>query len=152
MKNNKEILKKLDNLVEGKSNWQAEAEYRLENRAWLKNSQMIALKILRCLRKNNMSQKELAGKLGVSPQQVNKWVKGGENFRLDTIAKIEEVLQIRLIEVVREKQSVFKSFAEYNYNITINMTADGCLSKVAEPRFNYIHSTKSNRNYNELQN
>jgi transcriptional regulator with XRE-family HTH domain len=152
MKNKNEILKKLDNLAQEKSNWQAEAEYRLENQSWLKNSQMIALKILRCLRKNNMSQKELAKKLGVSPQQVNKWVKGGENFRLDTISKIEEVLQIRLIEVVREKQSMLKNVAEYNYNITINMSADDCLSKVAEPTFDYMHSTESDRNINELQN
>ena len=94
MKNKKEILKKLDNLAQEKSNWQGEAEYRYENRSWLENSQMIALKILRCLRKNKMSQKELAEKLGVSPQQVNKWVKGGENFRLDTISKIEETISV----------------------------------------------------------
>jgi transcriptional regulator with XRE-family HTH domain len=152
MKNKNEILKKLDNLAQEKSNWQAEAEYRLENQSWLKNSQMIALKILRCLRKNNISQKELAKKLGVSPQQVNKWVKGSENFRLDTISKIEQALQIKLIEVVQEKQTKLHNVAEYNYKITVNMSANYSPYKAAEPSFIYMHSTKSNRNYNELQN
>lgn len=152
MKNKNKILKKLDNLAQEKSNWQAEAEYRYENRSWIKNSQLIALKILRYLRKNEMSQKQLAQKLGVSPQQVNKWVKGGENFRLDTIAKIENILQIRIIEVIQENPTKVKNVAEYNYYLTINMSSDPCLSRVAEPSFNYVHSTKSDRNYNELQN
>jgi len=46
-----------------------------------------------------MSQKALAAQLGVSPQQVNKWVKGNENFTFETIARLEAVLGIELMQV-----------------------------------------------------
>lgn len=87
-------------LVSGeKTNTLDEIKWRKENNAWLKYSQGIALKILSTLRERKMSQKKLADLLGVSPQQVNKWLKGRENFRLDTISKIETALEIRLVEV-----------------------------------------------------
>ncbi|WP_312331649.1 helix-turn-helix domain-containing protein [Sphingobacterium sp.] len=64
-----------------------------------RKSQLIALKILRTLRQLGISQKEFSEKLGVSQQQVSKWVKGSENFTMDTIDKIEKVLGIQLIEI-----------------------------------------------------
>src|SRR5690606_31842826 len=66
---------------------------------WKRRSQAVALTVLRTLRAKKMSQKELAEQLGVSPQQVNKWVKGNENFTFDTIAKLEEALGIELMEI-----------------------------------------------------
>ncbi|EAT59327.1 MULTISPECIES: helix-turn-helix domain-containing protein [Chlorobium] len=79
------------------SGWLKDAEWRVENRAWLKHSQAIALRILRTLRAKNISQKELAEKIGVSPQQVNKIVKGRENLTLETIAKLETALDVVLL-------------------------------------------------------
>ena len=81
------------------SKWLEEADYRFDNKAWLKKSQAIALKILRSIRGKGISQKALAKKLNVSAQQVNKWVKGNENFTLETLSKIESMLGIQLIEV-----------------------------------------------------
>jgi len=46
-----------------------------------------------------MTQKKLAKLMGVSPQYINKVVKGKENLTLETITKIEQVLGITLIEV-----------------------------------------------------
>ena len=100
MKIQEEILAKIDEVaVDSSSDWQAEAIYRLDNKAWLQKSQSIALKILRTIRAQNLSQKELAQKLDVSPQQVSKWLKGNENFTLETIVKIESILKIELISV-----------------------------------------------------
>lgn len=82
-----------------KSTWLKEAEQRKANKGWLKYSQKIALMVLRTLRTNKISQKELAERLGVSPQQVNKWLKGSENFTLDTISKLEEALDIQLLTI-----------------------------------------------------
>jgi transcriptional regulator with XRE-family HTH domain len=79
------------------SGWLDDAKYRIENEKWLKHSQAIALRILRTLRAKNVSQKELAEKIGVSPQQVNKIVKGRENLTLETIAKLEAALGIVLL-------------------------------------------------------
>ena len=74
-------------------------EWRIENRSWLNRSQAVALKILRTLREKGLNQKELAERLNVSPQQVNKWVKGNENFTFETIAKIEKALNIKLMSI-----------------------------------------------------
>lgn len=100
-KKNKEASKKLNQLAAGKkSAWVEDYEKRRENRDWLKRSQKVALKILRTLRAEKIDQKELAVRMGVSPQQVSKWVKGKENFTFETISKIEAALNIQLMEIL----------------------------------------------------
>jgi transcriptional regulator with XRE-family HTH domain len=81
------------------SGWLEDARWRLDNRVWLRRSQSIALKILRTLRARMMTQKDLAGIVGVSSQQVSKIVKGRENLTLETIAKLEKALGIVLMEI-----------------------------------------------------
>lgn len=81
------------------SNWKTKAEYRRANKNWLEKSSVIALKILNNLKMNDISQKQLAEMINVSPQQVNKIVKGSENLTLETICKIEDALGIQLIEL-----------------------------------------------------
>lgn len=49
------------------------------------------------LDRKGLSQKELASKMGVTPQYINKIVKGKENLSLKSISKIEEALEITLI-------------------------------------------------------
>lgn len=95
---------KLKNLISDEpSHWLEKAKWRRENRDWLNKSAKIAIKILREIRaqkdKNGMSQKKLAELLDVTPQYINKIVKGQENLSLETICKIERVLGISLIEV-----------------------------------------------------
>lgn len=68
-----------------------------------KKSQLVALKILRTLRMQGLSQKQFAEQVNVTPQQVSKWVKGSENFTFETIEKIEKALETTLIDVVEEK-------------------------------------------------
>lgn len=82
-----------------KSPWQAEAQYRADNKTWLRRSQAISLAILRRIRELKITQKDLAERMKVSPQQINKWVKGSENFRLETISKLEQALQFEMISI-----------------------------------------------------
>ena len=117
-------LNKLNKIVSEKSNWIEEAKQRQDNKAWLKHSQKIAIKILKTLRENKnnktgiSSQVELAKALDVKPQYVNKLVKGKENLTLETISKIESALNIKLIadkktvvkEVVRKEYIVKKEY------------------------------------------
>jgi len=73
---------------------------RMENRSWLKHSQKIALKVLATLKEQGLSQKDLAERMQVSPQIINRWVKGQENFTLETIGKIEKALGIQIFTIV----------------------------------------------------
>lgn len=80
--------------------WLKEAQWRQDNYFWLKTSFQIAIQIGSVLKQKNMTQKELAEKMGCSPQFVSIILKGSENFTLETICKIEKVLDIKLINVV----------------------------------------------------
>ena len=80
------------------SNYLQNAKFRIENKKWLNYSSNIALRIIAVLdQQANMTQKALAEKLEVSPQYINKILKGQENLSLATIAKISEVLNVELI-------------------------------------------------------
>ncbi|MCD6180436.1 MAG: helix-turn-helix transcriptional regulator [Bacteroidales bacterium] len=98
-----EIRDNLNSLAT-KSDWIEKANKRQENKEWLKHSQKIALKVLRTLRKEKISQKNLAEIIGVSPQYVNKIVKGKENLTLETISKLEKALAIDLMGVSKTSE------------------------------------------------
>ena len=59
----------------------------------------IADKIDDALRAKGMTQKELALALGTSPAAVTRWLGGGHNFTLSTLAKISTVLGMPLISI-----------------------------------------------------
>jgi DNA-binding Xre family transcriptional regulator len=97
-----ENLKNFLKLVsDDKSNLLEKLRWRIANQDWLKKSGAIALRVLTTLKEKNMSQKTLAEIMNVSPQQVNKIVKGSENLTLETITKLEQALDIQLINVVK---------------------------------------------------
>lgn len=106
------------------SGWMEEAIERAENRAWLKRSQGIAIKVLRTLREKGLSQKDLAASLSVSAQQVNKIVKGGENLTLETISKLENALGIQLIEVVNVQKYTDASKETITYSASTELVPD----------------------------
>ncbi|GHT89413.1 hypothetical protein FACS189474_6030 [Bacteroidia bacterium] len=70
--------------------WQA-------NKTWLRKSKRIAVKVLLALKEQGMSQKELAEKMEVSPQYVSKLLKGNENLTLETLTKLEDILNLQLL-------------------------------------------------------
>src|SRR5690242_20651022 len=108
-------LKKFKDLVSDESsNWQAKAKWRKDNEEWLEDSFKVATLILRALRKNEMPQSELAKMLDVSPQHINKIVKGQENLSLSTIKKIEKALNIRILNI---------QIQEPECNYTMNVSA-----------------------------
>ena len=76
-----------------------EIEFRKDNKGWLAISERLALKIRRILREKKLSQYELAEKMGVSPAQITKILSGKENLGIKTISKIEQALEVNLIEI-----------------------------------------------------
>ena len=91
----KSLGSRLNELSGGKSStFLQKARERDLNKDWLKKSAYIAFQLMEALDANGMTQKDLATKLGVSQQQVGKWLQGQENMKLDTIAKLENALDI----------------------------------------------------------
>ncbi|MFA5656924.1 MAG: helix-turn-helix transcriptional regulator [Dysgonamonadaceae bacterium] len=94
------------------SPWKERTIERRKKRDWTDRSNKIAIMILREIRKqkpiNGMTQKKLADEMDVTPQYINKVVKGKENLTLETVSKFEEILGIRLLEVPSSKASPLK--------------------------------------------
>jgi transcriptional regulator with XRE-family HTH domain len=98
METNKGIAKLLKE-AKRDDTWLKEASWRQENKAWLERSAQIAFQVLETLSEQKRTQKDLAEAMGVSPQFVNKIVKGSENLTLETISKLEKALNLQLIEI-----------------------------------------------------
>lgn len=78
---------------------------RIRNRAMLRESQQIALKVLMKLDDLGWSQKDLAEKMEVSPQQISKIVSGKENLTIGTQIKLQNILDIPVLASYYEKKA-----------------------------------------------
>ena len=103
MKSREEKFSILNKVAKKDTDWIADQKWRMQNADWIKLSQKITLQILSALSKKEMTQKDLAEKMEVSPQQISKIVKGNENLALETIVKLEKCLEIRLVEIASNK-------------------------------------------------
>ncbi len=111
MEGNERLEIFLSLVTDDKSDFLAKVKWRVDNQSWLKRSQTIAISVLSILRDNRKegkvpaTQKELAEILSISPQHINKIVKGQENLTLETISRLEVALGIKLIEVMTNWQN-----------------------------------------------
>jgi ribosome-binding protein aMBF1 (putative translation factor) len=88
------------------STWKDKVTYRKENKAWLKKSTTVALRVLDALDHKGWSQSDLARELGVSRQQVSKLVKGQSDFKFSTVSQLEKALNIQLQTILLENEQV----------------------------------------------
>jgi transcriptional regulator with XRE-family HTH domain len=114
------IKNRLKNSSNQDNSWIERAKYRKENKAWLDMSFAIAVKIMSALKANKTAnifpktQKELAEAMSCSPQYVNKLLKGTENLQLETITKIQQILNIGLIEVPEFQTTIQVQIEQYS--------------------------------------
>lgn len=80
------------------SKWKEKAEWRLQNKSWLRHSQRIAMKMLEKMDELGLTQRQLSEKMGCSQQYVSKVLKGRENLSLESISKIEDCLNISILQ------------------------------------------------------
>jgi len=119
MKTNKE---KFLNLVSEEDTQTMEMnKWRISNRKWLRASQDIAFMVLEKLDELGWTQKKLAEKMEVSPQQVNKIVKGSENLTLETIVKLQNVLNLPLLASFKEESAPKTNIVHYQHETTISL-------------------------------
>ncbi len=115
MKTNREkflaLVSEVDNKTEEQNNW------RIANRAWLRVSFDIAFDILERLDDLGWTQKALAQKMGVSPQYVNKMVRGSENFTLETLLKLQTILDMPILASYAKEKNKVQFTAVYPNNV-----------------------------------
>ena len=74
--------------------WKEEALQEQSRYYWQRYSYGIAIKSRKRMKDLGMTQKELAEKMNCSQQYVSTLLKGQENLTLETIAKLESVLNL----------------------------------------------------------
>ncbi|MBQ9665832.1 MAG: helix-turn-helix transcriptional regulator [Bacteroidaceae bacterium] len=80
------------------STFEADAQWRQENAAWLRRSRSVALAIIDYMQDNGLSRNDVAVRLDVSPQYVSKILSGKVNFSFKSVADIEERLGIECFQ------------------------------------------------------
>ena len=101
MKTKEEIISKLNaNSSATPSKWRENAEWRNENKAWLRYSQRIAMMMLDKMEELGLTQKAVAERMGCSQQYISRVLKGTENLSIETISKIESALDLEILEPV----------------------------------------------------
>lgn len=107
---NKEKFKAL--VSNEKTNTVERNRERIKNRARLRESQNIALKVLIQLDELGWTQKKLAKEMGVAPQQITKIVSGKENLTLQTQTALQDILNIPILASYYEKmiEQIVSSF------------------------------------------
>ena len=117
MKTNREkflaLVSDIDVKAEEKNTW------LIANRQWLRASQDIAFDILEKLDELDWTQKDLAEKMGVSPPYINKIVKGSENFTLESLVKLQEILDIPILANYLKKKGTTPNSIELIFDDVI---------------------------------
>jgi transcriptional regulator with XRE-family HTH domain len=130
--NDKNVRETLERIaLPANNNLLEELKWRQANRAWLRKSQAIANKTLGTLRNQGLTQKDLAKKMGVSAQMVNKLLKGSENLTLETISKIEIALGIHLIETAETLKAKISEYEQIIHGISETLKT---IVKIFEPK------------------
>lgn len=158
-------LNKFAELVSAKpSNFLEKFNSLKANKRSLDRSAEIAISVLDKLKEKKWSQKDFAEKMGVSPQYVNKIVKGKENLTFDTIDKLEDVLECKLVSVIDYSKKIVSheltnkgavNTKEFESNLELNNTS--CNSTRSEFILKIVHSKLKekkfrldNDNYEEI--
>ena len=82
------------------SSWMTDAVRAIENEEEILAVKKIVLKVLDYMEEHHMTQKELAEKLGVSPQYINKFLHGQVwDLKISTAIRYGRILNIKLLEI-----------------------------------------------------
>ena len=104
------------------SGWHEKVDERIVNKVWQDKAFDIALRVIRHMRTNKISQVKLAEDMQMKPQSLNRILQGKENLTLETICRIEAALSIRLIEVVYSSTESYEVEAAKSIFSTIFIT------------------------------
>ena len=99
---------KIDAIIDRLSRYQFDepSDWRVEEervryaklKGWLQYSRKIAIKVAVAMKQQGLSRQDVADRMGCSPQYISKLLKGTENLSLETICKLEDALNIAILQ------------------------------------------------------
>ncbi|MBO6050884.1 MAG: helix-turn-helix transcriptional regulator [Victivallales bacterium] len=69
-----------------------------KEKGWLQYSRKIAIKVAVAMKQQGLSRQNVADRMGCTPQYISKLLKGTENLSLETICKLEDALNISILQ------------------------------------------------------
>ena len=125
--------------VKPTTTWISKSKSEIENEEELLACRRIILKIVRYMKDNKMNQKELAEKLNVSPQYINKLLHGQDiDLKITTALRYGRILGIKLI--------LFPEEVPVSPNVTINYYQTSApVVRTGGSSYHYTSSTPSLR-------
>ncbi len=86
--------------TEKPSEWRVEEERirYAKSKGWLQYSRKIAIKVAMSMKRQGLSRQDVADRMGCSPQYISKLLKGEGNLSLETICKLEDALNIAILQ------------------------------------------------------
>ena len=120
--------------------WQRQVEYYHNNKRKIKRAQRFALDLMDYMDAHNIKQKDLAEKMGVSPQQVNKILRAKSNLTFETLDKIEDALGVTISNPkIKEQSKVYFQTTGKTMQVVHRTT-----NKVMETNLSSTSVTKKN--------
>lgn len=132
--------------------WKERAERDKGNRKKISRAQKFSLELLEYLDDNNITQKELAKLMGVSPQQVNKILRAQANLTFETLDKIEEALEVTIsspiIKIKKQMHSqTFKSVMQVVYKKSFKQFEENFSTSGSPEKNPVLDTTIENMDY-----
>lgn len=89
--------KNINNIItKTATQWKTRAKQDRNNRRNITRAQTFALELMDYMDLHNIKQTELADKMGVSAQQVNKILRAKSNLTFETLDKIAQALEVSI--------------------------------------------------------
>lgn len=111
------------------SSWMADSRREKNLEDEFLECRLIVLKIVRYMKENHLTQKDLAKRLNVSPQYINKFLHGQDlDMKVSTILRYGRVLGIKLLSVPPDEKTEMHS---------IYRSIKGQMGLVQPTSFNY---------------
>ncbi|UNY97751.1 helix-turn-helix transcriptional regulator [Zhouia spongiae] len=98
--------------------WKKRAKEDRTNRRNISRAQDFALELLEYMESNKIKQVDLANKMGVSAQQVNKILRAKANLTFDTLDKIADALEVSITSPkIKPISNIHKSVLHYSMQV-----------------------------------
>ena len=119
--------------------WISKSKAEIENEEEFLACRRIILKIVRYMKENKMTQKDLAEKLSVSPQYINKLIHGKDlDLKITTVLRYGRILGIKLIVLPEDEPAAHQVTINY-YHLSASIW------KMNSSDYEYTASTPSLR-------
>ena len=113
--------------VKQTTTWISKSKTEIENEEEILACRRIILKIVRYMKDNKMNQKDLAEKLNVSPQYINKLLHGQNvDLKITTALRYGRILGIKLIQLPEEVPASHSVTINYYQTSAPVKRTDGC--------------------------